>query len=121
MHTAVIKLNPLPNPIRAAAENHHLLAIGRIYLVIAAVVGGIVIRRVCLEFRRARIHQPIAGTTRRIAFRRTSSSVRPVRCAICRSENPYAFAFSSNSNHVNRGSKAHRAKATQATSPIANN
>ena len=96
MHTAVIKLNPLPNPIRAAAENHHLLAIGRIYLVIAAVVGGIVIRRVRLEFRRARIHQPIARyQSRRIALRPNSILRAPRQMRNLPVEKPYAFAFSS--------------------------
>ena len=70
VHAAVIELNPLPNPIRTTAENHHLLAVGRIYLVIAAIVRGIVIWCVRLELRRARIHQPIARhQPRRLALR----------------------------------------------------
>ena len=56
VHAAVIKLNALPDSVWATAEDHHLLAVRRINLVIAAIIGGIIIRRIRLELRRAGVH-----------------------------------------------------------------
>ena len=59
MHTAVIELDALPDPIRPAAEDHDLAFVGPADFVVAGIVGGIVIRRVRLKFRSARVHQPV--------------------------------------------------------------
>ena len=56
VHAAVIKLNTLPDSVWTTAEDHHLLAVRRINLVIAAIVGGIIIRCICLELRRTSVH-----------------------------------------------------------------
>ncbi len=57
---AVIELDALADAVRPAAEDHHLLLVARTHLVIAAVVGRIIIRRVGLELGGAGIHEPIA-------------------------------------------------------------
>ena len=58
---AVIKLDALADAVRPAAENHHLLRRVALHLVIAAIVGGIIIRRVSLELGGAGVHEPVAG------------------------------------------------------------
>ena len=58
---AVIKFDPLADAIRPAAENHHFLLRGVFDLVVAAVVGRIIIRRVSLELGGAGVHEPVAG------------------------------------------------------------
>ena len=55
MAAAVIELDSLPDPVRPAAQNHHLLAIRRRRLA-ARFVARIQIRREAFELRRARIH-----------------------------------------------------------------
>ena len=57
---AVIELDALPDAIRAAAENHHLLRRVAFDLVVAAIVGRIVIGRVGLELGGAGVHEPVA-------------------------------------------------------------
>jgi len=61
VHAAVIELDALADAVGSAAENHHLLGRVALHLVIAAVVRGIIIRRVGLELRGAGVHQPVAG------------------------------------------------------------
>ena len=51
----VVELNSLPDAVRTAAQNHHLLAIRWIRLALGF-VAGIEIRREAFEFRRAGIH-----------------------------------------------------------------
>ena len=58
MHTAVVKLNPLTNPVRPAPQNHHLPPRRRPRLVLLT-VRRIIIRRVRLELGRTRVHQPV--------------------------------------------------------------
>ena len=58
---AVIKLDALADAVGAAAENHDLLGGVALDLVITAVVGGIIIRRVSLELGGAGIHQAVTG------------------------------------------------------------
>ena len=58
---AIIELDALPDAVRPAAENHHLLRSLFFDLVVAAVVGRIVIGRVRLELGGAGVHQPVAG------------------------------------------------------------
>src|SRR6266481_262839 len=59
VHAAVIKLNPLADPVRSAAENHHLAFATLAPLVLVA-VSRVIIRRVSFELRRAGIDQPIS-------------------------------------------------------------
>ena len=66
MATAVIELNSLPDPVRAAAKNHDLLLAARLGLVLFF-VRGIEVRRIRVEFRRARIHALVHGHDRVIA------------------------------------------------------
>ena len=69
MHTAVVKLDALANPVRAAAEDHHLLFLVGRDLVVSTVVGGVIVWRVSLELRRAGVDQPVAGLeTKRLAL-----------------------------------------------------
>ena len=60
MNTAVIEFDALTDAIRAAAENHHFLRGVAFDFVVAAIVGGIIIRGVSLELRRAGVHEAIA-------------------------------------------------------------
>jgi hypothetical protein len=60
VHAAIIELDALADAVRPAAENHHLLLVGiPAHLVITAIISGIIIGRVRLELRGARIHQPV--------------------------------------------------------------
>src|SRR6185369_6798463 len=52
---AVIELDPLPDAVRPAAEDHDLLAVHRIGFA-GALVAGIQIRREALELRGAGVH-----------------------------------------------------------------
>src|ERR1043166_2491928 len=61
MDAAVIELDSLTDAIGAATENHDFLFLGRLYFVIPAIVGRIIIWRVSFEFRRAGIDEAIAG------------------------------------------------------------
>ena len=56
MHTAVIELDSLADPVRAAAQNHDLFPVADLGLVFH-LVGGIAVRGVGFEFRSAGIHQ----------------------------------------------------------------
>ena len=60
MDAAVIKFDALADAVRAAAENHHFLRGVAFDLVVAAVVGGIIIRRVSLELGGAGVHEAVA-------------------------------------------------------------
>ena len=60
VHAAVVELDALADPVRAAAEDHHLLGVAWADLVVAPVVGRVVVRRVRLELGRAGVHQPEA-------------------------------------------------------------
>ena len=69
VHAAVVELDALADPVRPAAEDHHLFRFAWPHLVIALVVGRIVVRRVRLELRRAGVHEPEAGhEAKRMAF-----------------------------------------------------
>ena len=57
MDAAVVELDALPNPVRSAPENHHLLCVGGAHFIVAAIISGIIIRRIGLELRRAGVHQ----------------------------------------------------------------
>src|ERR1043165_7162268 len=59
MNTAVIEFDPLTNPVGSSAQDHHFLSIARLDLVISAVVGGVVVRRISLKFGGAGVYQPI--------------------------------------------------------------
>ena len=62
MNAAIIKFNPLPDPVRTTAKNHHLAFVGILArFIVTSVVGRVIIGRVGLEFRCARIHQAVAG------------------------------------------------------------
>jgi hypothetical protein len=54
MDAAIVKLDPLPDPVRSAAKNDDFFALRHGGLVLP-LVGGIEIRRVGLEFRRTRV------------------------------------------------------------------
>src|ERR1035437_7604348 len=60
MDAAEIKFNSLADAVWAAAENHHLLRRIALHLVIAAIVGGIIIRRVSFKLGGAGVHEPVA-------------------------------------------------------------
>jgi hypothetical protein len=73
---AVIKFDALADAVGAAAQNHHLFGGVALHLVIAAVVGGIIIGRVSLEFGGAGVHQAVAGDQAEfLRSARTASSV----------------------------------------------
>ena len=55
---AVVELDPLPDPVRAAAEDHDLAFRVRADLVFAA-VGGVIVGRVGFELRRAGVDESI--------------------------------------------------------------
>ena len=57
MHAAIVKLDALADAVRTAAQNHDLLAVAGLHLVVAAVVGRVVVWRVSLELRGAGIHE----------------------------------------------------------------
>ena len=57
VYAAVVELDALPDPVRPAAEDHHLFRVAWPHLVIALVVGRVVVRRVRFELRRAGVHQ----------------------------------------------------------------
>ena len=61
MHAAIIKFNALADAVGAAAKNHDLARGRGADFVIAAIVGGIIIGRVSLEFGGAGVHEAIAG------------------------------------------------------------
>src|SRR5205807_5869927 len=65
VHATVIKLNPLADPVRSAAENHHLAFATLAPLVLVA-VSRVIIRRVSFELRRAGIDQPISRQDRQL-------------------------------------------------------
>ena len=80
VHTTVIELDPLTDPIRSAAEYHDFLSFASAGLVFVA-VGRIVIRRVGFELGRARVDEPISwehalGGSCPSAVRLRSTSVR---------------------------------------------
>ena len=71
---AVVKLDPLPDPVRTAAQNDHFLAIARAGLAFhiahrGGFVGGIHIRRLGLEFGGTGINPLEAGLHAQIAAR----------------------------------------------------
>ena len=59
MHTAIVELNPLSDSVWTAAKNHHFFRGVALDLIVASIVSGIIIWRIRLELRRARIHEPI--------------------------------------------------------------
>jgi hypothetical protein len=61
MDAAVVELDALADAVGAAAEDHDLLGRVALHLVVAAVVGGIVVGRVGLEFGRACVDKAVAG------------------------------------------------------------
>ena len=89
---AIIELDPLPDPVRPAAENHDLRPLGPAHLVLGP-VGGIIVRRERLKLRRASIDKPVSGNNARppCASARTSDSETPLATASWRSENPSFF------------------------------
>jgi hypothetical protein len=60
VYAAIIELNTLPDTVRPAAEDHHFLRGVALHLVVPAVVGRVIVRRVSLELGGAGVHQPIA-------------------------------------------------------------
>ena len=56
MDTAVVEFDTLADPVGPAAENHDFLGVGFLGLVLH-LVGGVVIRGVGFEFRRAGVDQ----------------------------------------------------------------
>ncbi len=60
MDAAIIKFNALADAVRPAAENHDFFRGVAFHLVIAAIVGGIIIRRVSLELGGAGVHEAVA-------------------------------------------------------------
>ena len=104
VNAAIIKFNALADAVGPAAQDHHFPRVRRSHFVIAAVVGGIIIRRVGLELRRAGIHQPIARHQPESFCARRGLRLRsvPVRWAIWRSENPSDLALAKSSAIVNR-------------------
>ena len=58
MHTAIVKLNTLADPVRSAAENHHLSHLCRIGLTFG-LIGRIQVRRHGFEFGTAGVHHLI--------------------------------------------------------------
>ena len=61
MDAAVIELDALADAVGAAAEDHDFAFGAGHGLVVAAIVGGIIVRRVGLEFGGAGVHQTVAG------------------------------------------------------------
>ena len=53
---AVVELDPLPDPVRPAAQDHHPLAVAHAGLVLG-LVGRVIVRRDRLELRRAGVDQ----------------------------------------------------------------
>ena len=68
VHATVIKFNPLADPVRSAAENHHLAFATLAPLVLVA-VSRVIIRRVSFELRRAGINQAISRQDRQLFSR----------------------------------------------------
>ena len=60
MHTAVIELNSLADPVWPTAQDHDLALAALTPLVFVA-VGGVVIRRVSFELRRAGVDEAVGG------------------------------------------------------------
>ena len=85
---AVVELDALADAIRPAAENHDLaFRVGAILVLVA--VGGVVIRRVSFEFRRAGVDEAIGGDDAGgDALRADFFSLTPNECASWRSEKP---------------------------------
>jgi hypothetical protein len=95
---AVIEFNALADAVGAAAEDHDFFGLVVFDFVVAAVVGGIIIRRVGLKLGGAGVHEAVAGDDASFLRRaRTASSVWPVKWAICRSENPSDLALANSS------------------------
>ena len=59
MHAAVVKLDALPDAVRAPAQNHHLALVRTADFVVAPVVGRVVVRSIGLELGGTGIDQPI--------------------------------------------------------------
>ena len=58
---AIVELDALADAVGAAPEDHHFFGGVALHLVVAPVVGGVIVRRVGLEFGGAGVHQPVAG------------------------------------------------------------
>ena len=58
---AVVELDPLPDAVGSATEDHDFLGVRGAHLVVAPIVGGVVVRRVGLELGGAGVHKAIAG------------------------------------------------------------
>jgi hypothetical protein len=56
VHAAEIEFDALSDAIRSGAEDEYLATVGRAHLVLF-LVGGVVVRRIGFELRRARVHR----------------------------------------------------------------
>ncbi len=93
---AVVELDALPDAVRPAAEDDDFLFPALAPLIFVA-VGGVVIRRVGLELRRAGVHEAVGGDDAvcRSALLAPVVNVsrRSMSMASCRSEKPSFFAL----------------------------
>ena len=61
VNAAIIELDALADAVGAAAQNHDLALVAGPGFVVAAIVGGVIVGGVGLEFSGAGVHQTIAG------------------------------------------------------------